>query len=52
MKSGQVYKGLISGVEEQYESPDILLILPLAKLSPLIDRDIIGTYRQAFVREL
>ncbi len=51
MKSGQFYKGMINGVEETYESPDILLLLPSEKLSILWDRETVGTYRHIFLTE-
>lgn len=51
MKSGQFYKGMINGVEEIYESPDLLLILPNEKLSILWDRETIGSYRHIFLTE-
>ena len=51
MKSGQFYKGMIEGVEETYESPDLLLLLPSEKLSILWDRETVGTYRHIFLTE-
>lgn len=51
MKSGQFYKGMINGVEETYESPDLLLLLPSEKLNILWDREILGTYRRVFLTE-
>lgn len=51
MKSGQVVSGIIDGLAIQYESPDILQILPNHKLSELTDRTIIGTYRRVFLTD-
>ena len=51
MQSGQFYKGMINGVEETYESPDLLLILPSEKLSILWDRETLGIYRHIFLTE-
>lgn len=51
MRSGQFYKGMINGVEESYESPDLLLLLPNEKLSVLWDRETVGTYRHIFLTE-
>jgi hypothetical protein len=51
MKSGQFYKGMINGVEETYESPDLLLLLPSEKLAVLWDRETLGTYRHIFLTE-
>lgn len=51
MRSGQFYKGMINGIEEIYESPDLLLILPSEKLSILWDKDSVGTYRHTFLTE-
>ena len=51
MKSGQVVTGIINGIAEQYETPDILQILPISKLSKLIDRETIGTHKEVFLTE-
>jgi len=51
MRSGQFYKGMINGIEESYESPDLLQILPNTKLSQLWDLDQVGIYSRAFVAE-
>lgn len=51
MKKGQFYKGMINGVEESYESPDLLQLLPSDKLSMLWDRETLGTYRHVFLTE-
>jgi hypothetical protein len=51
MKSAQFYKGMIKGTEEQYESPDLLQILPHDKLAVLWDKDKIGIYPYVFLSE-
>lgn len=51
MKSGQVVTGIINGTAQQYESPDILQLLPNGKLSELIDRETLGTYRRVFLTD-
>jgi hypothetical protein len=51
VKSGQVVTGIINGLADHYESPDILQILPNNKLSELTDRETLGTYRCVFVKE-
>lgn len=48
MKSGQVVTGIINGIADQYETPDILQILPNSKLSILTDREILGAHRHVF----
>jgi len=50
MKSGQFVKGMINGVEDMFESPDLLQILPNEKLVELyIER--VGIYSRVFVSE-
>lgn len=51
MKSGQFYKGMINDVEQSYESPGILQVLPSNKLNTLWDIDTVGTYFRAFKSE-
>jgi hypothetical protein len=51
VKSGQFYKGMINGVEQSYESPDILQVLPSSKLNQLWDLDAVGVYNRAFKSE-
>jgi hypothetical protein len=51
MKSAQFVKGMINGVEETYESPDILQVIPNDKLSEIWDLDQIGSYRRVFLNE-
>lgn len=51
MKSGQFFKGMINGVEQSYESPDILQVLPSSKLNQLWDIDVVGVYSRAFKTE-
>lgn len=51
MKSGQVVTGIIKGIADQYETPDILQLLPNNKLSVLIDRDTLGKHRHIFLTE-
>lgn len=51
MKSGQVVTGILNGTADQFETPDILQILPNTKLSELIDRQTLGTYRRVFLTE-
>jgi len=51
VKSGQLVTGIINGIATQYETPDILQILPNGKLSQLIDRETIGTYRRVFLTD-
>lgn len=51
MKSGQVVTGIINGIADQYETPDILQLLPNGKLAQLIDRETLGAYRRVFVSD-
>lgn len=51
MKSAQFYKGMINGVEDSFESPDIYQVLPKEKLDELWDIDRIGTYSKVFLAE-
>ena len=51
MKSGQIVTGIINGLADQYETPDILQLLPNGKLSELTARETIGTYRNVFVTD-
>ena len=51
MRSGQFYKGMINGIEESYESPDLLQILPNEKLALLWDLDSPGIYNRVFKSE-
>ena len=51
MKSGQFYKGMIYGVEDSYESLDLLLLLPSEKLSVLWDREALGLHPHVFLTE-
>jgi hypothetical protein len=51
MKSGQFYKGMINGVEESYESPDLFQVLPADKLNELWDLSHVGRYRRVFLNE-
>ena len=48
MKSGQVITGIIKGIADHFESPDILQILPNGKLSILTDRENLGSHRHVF----
>lgn len=51
MKSGQVVNGIIDGIAVQYETPDILQILPNSKLSELTGRETVGKTRRVFLTE-
>jgi len=51
VKSGQVVTGIINGIADQYETPDILQLLPNNKLSELTDRETVGTYRRVFLTD-
>lgn len=51
MKSGQVVTGIINGIADQYETPDILQILPNIKLSELTDRRTLGIHRHVFITD-
>jgi hypothetical protein len=51
MRSGQIVTGIINGIADQFESPDVLQILPMSKLSELIDRETLGSYRRVFLAE-
>jgi hypothetical protein len=51
VKAGQFYKGMINGVEDTYESPDILQILPSDKLAELWDMERPGTYSRVFLSD-
>jgi len=51
VKSGQVVTGIINGIADQYETPDILQLLPNGKLAQLIDRETLGAYRRVFVSD-
>jgi len=48
VKSGQVVTGIINGIADHFESPDILQILPNGKLSILTDRETLGVHRHVF----
>jgi len=51
LKSGQFVKGKINGVEDSYETPELLQLLPSEKLSALWDQEHIGTYNRVFLDE-
>jgi hypothetical protein len=51
MKSAQFYKGMINGVEDIYESPELIQLLPSEKLSILWDQERIGTHNRVFLEE-
>jgi hypothetical protein len=51
VKSGQFFKGMINGVEESYESPDLLQVLPNNRLSEVWDLDVVGIYSRVFLSE-
>jgi hypothetical protein len=48
VNSGQVVTGIINGIADHYETPDILRILPNSKLSLLTDRETLGSHRHVF----
>ena len=51
MKSAQFFKGMINGVEEIYESPNLLQVLSSSKLAELWDLERIGTYNRVFLSD-
>jgi hypothetical protein len=51
MKSAQFFKGMINGTEAQYESPDLIQLLPGEKLNALWDQERIGTHNRIFLDE-
>jgi hypothetical protein len=51
MKSGQVVTGIINGIADSYETPDILQLLPNNKLSELTSRETVGTYRRVYLTD-
>jgi len=51
MKSGQVVTGILNGLADSYETPDILQLLPNDKLSELTGKETIGTYRHVFIKD-
>jgi hypothetical protein len=54
LKSAQVVSGIINGVADQYESPNLLQILPIDKLNELtsIERISSEPYSRVFLSEL
>lgn len=52
VKSAQVYKGMINGTEDFYESPDIYQVISQESLDVLLDRTRIGEYPvRVFLKE-
>jgi len=51
LKAAQFYKGIINGIADSYESPDLFQVLPADKLSVLWDIDRVGTYNHVFLSE-
>ena len=48
MKSGQLVKGKINGIQRRFESPGLVNVLPITKISELADITEIGEYPQFF----
>jgi hypothetical protein len=54
MKSAQIVSGIINGIADQYESPNVLQVLPIDKLSELTSIERINSepYSRVFLSEL
>jgi hypothetical protein len=51
MKSGQFYRGKIGGIQKNFESPNLDILLPVDKIRELADYTEIGEYPRFFKQE-
>lgn len=51
MKTAQFVKGMINGVEEFYESPNILTLIPYEKLQLLMENTKLGFTKKIFLKD-